>query len=1054
MNKIKKVLSLVLALTLVLGSFGSVFAADVSAENELKKVPSDVVGTEYEKAVSKLVSFSVLNGYPDGTFKPENNVTRAEFAKILVEALGVGNAAEAAKGKTKFADVNAGGYDWARGYINVAVGQGLLKGYPDGTFKPEAQVTYAESLTMLVRALGYKDEFLSGSWPGNYIAKAADTGITSGIRFADASGSANRGRVAQLVSNAFDAKVVKVKTFIDGKTEYYESDATLLKEKLDISKYEDTRIVADKLVEDGLDKDEVTVDFMKKLNDRDKDAVKKDYGVGKKDLRFRNSANPRAFIGEEVTVYIDDSEKIVHIESEKDDKAHFDYVEEIKSGNGVTLVKFDKDYKIDKDARVYLHDGKDKFVDRGYSVDTKDLLGKSGKFVVKNNAIVYAEVLTSSEALHGMVVLENEKGLLEGINQTTEDFDLDLRKDGSYDGVLVYDTEGKVLSLDDIKEGNVVYVQKQDYDGDDYALVVVVRDNVVKGELTKVEADNVTLDGKMVKIARFKDNGNQYQSYYSVEGLEDVKVWNDKNDDWENDMEDADVEEMVAYLDAVGKIVFLSTEAKGTSGYKYGVVTRIYADNDRVKIYTTIDGEKDNETVYKAAEDKDIKSPKVLDELGNYDKSAAAVSLTDGSVVKFKLNKDGEIADGELYVMNPKNSWKMQAKKDFGKDSIPVTNGSTNKSFFIDDKSVIIDAEGLDAGKSGFDSDDFRIAKWKDIAEDNYDEDLEFFVFTKRSNDVDIDAVIFAGKEGLSTSSDEEAIYVVDKWTKGGDTYVKYVSYDTGKIEEKEVNKLDDKTNVKLGDVAKERPYIAKVETGSKVDLLTEATGDLSFVEGVVKSKDDNVITVGAREYRLSGNTVVYEEDVKKSTSNIRKGDAVLFVVENKVNVRVIERLIDSEAQKVIDKEDGKVDFTELDKAITEGNDAVKEGKTAVSVRALEDAIKVGKAVRGNEKSTPKEVADAAKAIRDAVKRLEEEDPNKKTIEAKLTEKVFGSFVTITNDKGEDLTKVVLNGDVVSADDYTIEGTTVEIFGAKDNIKATDKIVVTIGGVDYELVIK
>ena len=262
MNKMKRIFSLVLVLTMVLGSFGSVFAAaDVeTAEKTLTAVPKDVIGTEYEKAVSRLVAFEIVDGYKDGTYKPENDVTRAEFAKIIVEALGIGNATKAAQGKTNFSDVPA--THWASGYINVATGQGLLKGYPDGTFKPSAQVSYAEAMTMLVRALGYQDQFLKGSWPGNYVAKAAEAGISSGVRFDDAGRFANRGDVANLVNNALDADVVKVETYKDGTVEYKESEKTLLKDKLDISKYEDTRILADKIVDDGLEEDEVTVRFL------------------------------------------------------------------------------------------------------------------------------------------------------------------------------------------------------------------------------------------------------------------------------------------------------------------------------------------------------------------------------------------------------------------------------------------------------------------------------------------------------------------------------------------------------------------------------------------------------------------------------------------------------------------------------------------------------------------------------------------------------------------------------------------------------------------------
>lgn len=211
MGKMKRFFSLMLVLTIVLGSFSSVFAAEevkTAANEELKKVPSDVIGTEYEKAVARLVAFGVLDGYKDGTYRPDQDVTRAEFAKILVEALGIGNAAKAAEGKVIFPDVPAS--HWASGYVNVASGQGLLKGFPDGTFKPEQQVSYADALTMLVRSLGYQDEFLKGVWPGSHIAKAAEAGITSGVNFADARGFANRGKVAQIVNNALDADVVKV----------------------------------------------------------------------------------------------------------------------------------------------------------------------------------------------------------------------------------------------------------------------------------------------------------------------------------------------------------------------------------------------------------------------------------------------------------------------------------------------------------------------------------------------------------------------------------------------------------------------------------------------------------------------------------------------------------------------------------------------------------------------------------------------------------------------------------------------------------------------------
>ena len=104
----KKVLALVLALTLALGTVSFAAAA-----------PEDVMGTKYEGAVEKLTYLGIIAGYPDGTYRPDRPVTRAEFAKIIVTALGIGEAAQYAAGATRFPDVGAG--HWASGYINVAV---------------------------------------------------------------------------------------------------------------------------------------------------------------------------------------------------------------------------------------------------------------------------------------------------------------------------------------------------------------------------------------------------------------------------------------------------------------------------------------------------------------------------------------------------------------------------------------------------------------------------------------------------------------------------------------------------------------------------------------------------------------------------------------------------------------------------------------------------------------------------------------------------------------------------------------------------------------------
>lgn len=897
----KRVLSIVLALAMVLGSFSMAFAA--APNTDLVK---NIEDKDIKAAVERLSAFSIVSGMGDGEYHPELDVTREQFATLMVKALGLDNAANAAAGSSSFTDVPVG--KWSTGYINVAAGQNIIKGTPSGKFLPTKNVTYAEAVTMLVRALGYKDDLIAGNWPDKFFAKAAEKGITKGVKFST-TGSADRGSVALMIDNTLDAEIIKQDTFGEN-AEYKEEDTTLLKEKLDISKYENVRIVADKLVDDGLEEDEMTVKFLEDV-DAYEDSVSTSYRKNEvKDFDFEDFVNPRRFIGEEVTLYMDDDDNVIYLEEENDDKAYFDYVDGVTGKDGeveeLSLVRHDDDYKFDEDAVVYVFDSSDNQYDEitvdkrdGIDTDIEDVVGKVGKFVVKNNKIVYAEVMGSDEAYPWMLVLDNNKGLLEGINETDENFDLDLGKDGNYDGVFAFDTLGNKVDVDDIDEGNIIYVQKQDYDGDDYAVVVVVKDNVVEGELGRVKDDRAKIGSKEIKTTRFDNNGREYQSYYSVDGLEDIKQWNvDSN--WEDDMEDADDEDVVAYLDAAGRIAFLTTEADATSGFKYGIVTRTYSDNDKIRIFTLTDDSDGDEILYEVEEYKNLEEPLELDEFGN-DKDAekrTGKEIKEGEVVKFKLNNDGEIAEDEFYVMDKDNSWKMREKKDFGKDSILATSkdGKNHESFSIDNKAAIIDAEGLDMDELEFDSDDFGVANWDDMAEDNYNPELEFFVFTKRNNDIDIDALVFVGDVGASSSTDKEAIYVVDKWSKGGDDYVEYVSYETGKVEEAEVDKIDS------GKVEKERPYIAEIKSDGTLKLYKkdQDKDGFKYVSGVITDKDGQIITVDKeKDYRMNSKTVAYEEDTKKSNSNFRKDDAVYFVVEDGVNVRVIERLVDDEAEDV-----------------------------------------------------------------------------------------------------------------------------------------------------------
>lgn len=141
---------------------------------------SDVTAdTIYSNAVINLSRMGIIGGYDDGTFHPQDSLTRAQLMKVIVISLGKGDEALAKNYSTIFSDIPTD--YWANGYINVAVENNIITGYSDGTFKPEQEVSYSQGVTILLRALGYSSSDIKGVWPQNYIEKAKSLKISDGI---------------------------------------------------------------------------------------------------------------------------------------------------------------------------------------------------------------------------------------------------------------------------------------------------------------------------------------------------------------------------------------------------------------------------------------------------------------------------------------------------------------------------------------------------------------------------------------------------------------------------------------------------------------------------------------------------------------------------------------------------------------------------------------------------------------------------------------------------------------------------------------------------------
>jgi len=160
----------------------------------------DIAGVDHADALTLLNLRGIYKGYPDGTAGPDRPITRAEFAAVVVRALGKETLASAFASTTPtFTDADAT-WAWAWGYVNVATNAGIIQGYPDGTFGPSRNVTHAEALAMLIRAIGHEG-LATGIWPMKYIAYAYDMGLNAGVDII-ANLPATRAEVARLAVNA------------------------------------------------------------------------------------------------------------------------------------------------------------------------------------------------------------------------------------------------------------------------------------------------------------------------------------------------------------------------------------------------------------------------------------------------------------------------------------------------------------------------------------------------------------------------------------------------------------------------------------------------------------------------------------------------------------------------------------------------------------------------------------------------------------------------------------------------------------------------------------
>ncbi|HBC94757.1 MAG TPA: hypothetical protein DCZ10_18130, partial [Pelotomaculum sp.] len=161
------------------------FAVLAMQEEEEEEPPvvslNDIAGHWAEDNIKQLVAKNAITGYPDGSFKPDNNITRAEFATVLVKAYGL----TPQSGKV-FTDTAS---HWAKDFIATAASYGIIKGYNDAAFGPDDLITREQMAVMIARAAQlaavsdgtpFGDAASISDWAKDAVAAAVEAGIIQG----------------------------------------------------------------------------------------------------------------------------------------------------------------------------------------------------------------------------------------------------------------------------------------------------------------------------------------------------------------------------------------------------------------------------------------------------------------------------------------------------------------------------------------------------------------------------------------------------------------------------------------------------------------------------------------------------------------------------------------------------------------------------------------------------------------------------------------------------------------------------------------------------------
>ncbi|MFH1534196.1 MAG: S-layer homology domain-containing protein [Nitrospirota bacterium] len=176
MKKFSPLLYLIAAIIITAGIIIiNPFPKTLQPENLSTSVLSDINSHDYKEAIEFISSRDIVQGYSDGTYKPDNTINRAELLKVVLESNLETDYLKTFSSQNCFSDVPAN--SWYTKYVCAAKEEGIVQGYEDGTFRPERAVSFVEALKIMTIAYGLPYPESSGAWYKESVNDASEKQI-------------------------------------------------------------------------------------------------------------------------------------------------------------------------------------------------------------------------------------------------------------------------------------------------------------------------------------------------------------------------------------------------------------------------------------------------------------------------------------------------------------------------------------------------------------------------------------------------------------------------------------------------------------------------------------------------------------------------------------------------------------------------------------------------------------------------------------------------------------------------------------------------------------